>query len=211
MDTDHLLSTTRSVRLKLDLERPVEDEVLADCIRLASQAPTPGGQETWRWIVVRDQEIKNELGAIFRQVGEKYLQAGLEAAGGAAAPPPLQRMVRSGQHLIDVIEQVPVLVVPCVLGRPAGGNEELSVFYGGIFPAVWSFQLALRSRGLGSTLTSYHLQREQEAARILGVPDDVTQVGLLPVAYTTVPDFKPARRRPVGEIAFRDTWDSPFA
>jgi len=208
--TDHLLSTTRSVRLKLDLERPVEDEVLADCLRLASQAPTPGGAETWRWIVVRDQGVKNGLGALFRQVGEDYLRLGLEAAGEAASSPQVQRMVRSGQHLIDVIEQVPVLVIPCVQGRPSGGNEELSVFYGGIFPAVWSFQLALRSRGLGSTLTSYHLQHEKEAAGILGIPDDVTQVGLLPVAYTTVPDFKPARRRPVEEIAFLDTWGTPL-
>jgi nitroreductase len=208
--TDHLLSTTRSVRLKLDLDRPVEDEVLADCLRLATQAPTPGGAEAWRWIVVRDQEVKNGLGALFRQVGEEYLRAGLEAAGEAASSPQVQRMVRSGQHLIDVIERVPVLVIPCAQGRPAGGNEELSVFYGGIFPAVWSFQLALRSRGLGSTSTSYHLQHEQEAARILGIPDDVTQVGLLPVAYTTVPDFKPARRRPVSEIAYLDRWDRPL-
>ncbi|MGI5131709.1 nitroreductase family protein [Pseudonocardia sp. CA-107938] len=209
--TDHLLSTTRSVRLKLDLERPVEDEVLADCLRLAVQAPTPGGAETWRWLVVRDREVKNALGALFRQVGEEYLRQGLARAGGADAPPQVQRMVRSGQHLIDVIERVPVLVVPCVQGVPSGGNEELSVFYGGIFPAVWGFQLALRSRGLGSTLTSYHLQHEQEAARILGVPDGVTQVGLLPVAYTTVSDFKPARRRPVPEIAFLDKWGTPLS
>src|SRR4051812_238157 len=122
--TDHVLSTTRSVRLKLDLGRPVEDEVLADCLRLATQAPTPGGAEGWRWIVVRDQEVKNGLGALFRQVGEEYLRAGLEAAGEAAASPQVQRMVRSGQHLIDVIERVPVLVIPCAQGRPAGGRSE---------------------------------------------------------------------------------------
>jgi nitroreductase len=208
--TDHLLSTTRSVRLKLDLDRPVEDEVLADCLRLAVQAPTPGGAESWRWIVVRDQAVKNGLGALFREVGEEYLRAGQEAAGAAASSPKVQRMVRSGQHLIDVIERVPVLVIPCLMGRPTGGNAEQSVFYGGIFPAVWGFQLALRSRGLGSTLTSYHLQHEEEAARILGIPDDVTQVGLLPVAYTTVPDFKPAPRRPIEEIAFLDRWDTPL-
>ncbi|MEJ3654696.1 nitroreductase family protein [Actinomycetes bacterium KLBMP 9759] len=204
--TDHLLNTTRSVRLKLDLERPVEDEGLLDCLRLATQAPTPGGAQSWRWLVVRDQETKNKIGAHFRAVGTAYLEARVEAAGAAAQSGPVARALRSGQHLIDVIEKVPVLVIPCAQGRPEGGNAQTSVFYGGIFPAVWSFQLALRSRGLGSTLTSYHLGHEAEVAEILGIPDDVTQVGLLPVAYTTVQDFKPARRTPVEEIAFLDRW-----
>jgi len=208
--TDHLLSTTRSVRLKLDLQRPVEEEVLADCLRLALQAPTPGGAQSWRWLVVRDQSVKNALGKLFRSVGEEYLRAAVAAAGDAASSGPFARMVRSGQHLIDVIEQVPVLVIPCLTGRPQGGNADLSVFYGGIFPAVWNFQLALRSRGLGSTLTSYHLRHEQEAAEILGIPDDVTQVGLLPVAYTTVPDFKVAPRTPVEQVAYLDHWGSPL-
>jgi nitroreductase len=130
------------------------------------------------------------------------------SGGGApppgAPPPPL----RSGRHLIDVIERVPVLVIPCLLGRPPEGNAAQSVYYGGIFPAVWNFQLALRSRGLGSTLTSYHLEREAEAATILGIPPDVTQVGLLPIAYTTATDFRPGPRTPAAEITYLDTWGS---
>ena len=117
--------------------------------------------------------------------------------GAAAAEPAAARAIASAQYLVDVIERVPVFVIPCLLGRPSGGNETLSVFYGGIFPAVWSFQLALRSRGLGSTLTSYHLEREAEAAEILGIPADVTQVGLLPIGYTTAADFRPGPRSPV--------------
>jgi nitroreductase len=209
--TDHLLSTTRAVRRKLDLDRPVEPEVLADCLRLAVQAPTPGASENWRWLVIRDQHLKNEIGALFRKAGSAYLRARAEAAGDAVKDGATARAFASGQYLIDVIERVPVFVIPCLQGRPQGGNEALSVYYGGIFPAVWSFQLALRSRGLGSTLTSYHLQYEAEAAKILGIPDDVTQVGLLPIAYTTVPDFKPARRRPVEEITYLDTWGHPPA
>lgn len=210
METDHLLSTTRAVRRKLDLDRPVEDEVLADCLRLATQAPTPGNAQSWRWLVVRNQGVKNEIGALFREIGTAYLETMIEKAGDAAHEGPTARNIASGRHLVDVIERVPVFVIPCLQGRPAGGNEDLSVFYGGIFPAVWSFQIALRSRGLGSTLTSYHLRREAEAARILGVPDDVTQVGLLPVAYTTVPDFKPAPRAPIEEVAFLDHWGDPL-
>lgn len=203
MDIDHLLSTTRAVRRKLDLDRPVEPEVLDECLNLALQAPTPGNVQAWRWLVVRDQDVKNRLGAIFREVGEAYL-----AERADAAP---SRALASGRHLIDVIERVPVFVIPVLAGRPAGDNAADAAFYGGIFPAVWNFQLALRSRGLGSTLTTYHLAREAEAAEILGIPEGHTQAGLLPVAYTTVPDFKPAARTPLAEVAYLDHWGTPLS
>jgi len=208
--TDQLLSTTRSVRRKLDLERPVEPEVLEECLQLAIQAPSPGNSQQWRWIVVRDQDTKNKLGKIFREVGEDYLKSKMDEAGEAAKQGQVARTFASGQYLIDNIERVPAFVIPCIQGKPSGDNGALSVFYGGIFPAVWSFQLALRSRGLGSTLTSYHLEHEAEAAEILGIPDNVTQVGLLPVAYTTVSTFKPAPRTPIEEISYLDSWGKPL-
>ncbi|MEV4147916.1 nitroreductase family protein [Amycolatopsis sp. NPDC049691] len=203
MEIDHLLSTTRAVRRKLDLDRPVEPKVLEECLTLALQAPTPGNAQAWRWLVVRDQGVKERLGALFREVGEAYL------AERAKEGP--SRALASGRHLIDVIERVPVFVIPCLRGRPTGDNATDAAFYGGIFPAVWNFQLALRSRGLGSTLTTYHLSREAEAAEILGVPDGHTQAGLLPVAYTTTPDFKPAERVPLSEVAYLDHWGTPLS
>lgn len=203
---DHVLTTTPSVRRKLDLQRPVGDEVLMECLRIALQAPTPGGQQAWRWLVVRDQEVRTAIGALFRRVGQVYLDAGVAAAGEAAKTGRVARMITSGQHLVDVIDQVPVFVIPCLTGRPPAGNGEAAAFYGGIFPAVWSFQLALRSRGLGSTLTTYHLAHEAEAAKILGIPDEVTQVGLLPVAHTTVTDFKPAPRLAAEQVTYFDHW-----
>ena len=209
--TDHLLSTTRAVRRKLDLTRSVEPEVLTKCLELAIQAPSPSNSQQWRWLVVRDQEIKNQLGRLFRDVGTAYLRRSAERLGAAATEGPAARMLASAKYLVDVFEQVPVLVIPCLQGRPQGGNAGFSGFYGGIFPAVWNLQLALRSRGLGSTLTTFHLQHEQEAAGILGIPYDVSQVGLLPVAYTTVPDFKPARRAPIEQISYLDTWGSPLS
>ncbi|TDE10100.1 nitroreductase family protein [Jiangella asiatica] len=208
--TDHLLSTTRAVRRKLDLDREVEPEVIAQCLRLAVQAPTPGPSQSWRWLVVRDQETRGRIAELFREVGAQYMRDRIAVAGAAANEAPMKRILESGQHLVDIIDRVPVLVIPCVVGRPTGRNAADSVFYGGIFPAVWSFQLALRSRGLGSTLTSYHLEREEQAARILGIPDGVTQVGLLPVAYTTSQDFKPGTRQPVEELSYLDRWGSPL-
>lgn len=208
-ETDRLLSTTRAVRRKLDLDRPVEPDVILECLRLAVQAPTASSDQRWRWLVVRDAGIRAELGRLFRTAGDAYFERKLEVLGDAVEDPAVALNLASGRQLIEIIERVPVLVIPCILGRPEGDNAALSVFYGSIFPAVWNFQLALRSRGLGSTLTSYHLEHEEEAARILGVPDDVTQVGLLPIAYTTVTDFKPANRQPVEELTYVDTWGTP--
>ncbi|HEX5994722.1 MAG TPA: nitroreductase family protein [Jiangellales bacterium] len=208
---DQLLTTTRAVRLKLDLERPVEVEVIMECLRIAVQAPTAGGTQAWRWLVVTDQETRDALGALFRDVGNAYLRRKVEAAGQHADDPRFKRSLTSAQHLVDVIERVPVFVIPCVLGRPTGENDTLAVFYGTIFPAIWNFQLALRSRGLGSTLTTYHLEREAEAAAILGVPDGVTQVALLPIGYSITDDFRPGPRQPVETLTYLDRWGNPVA
>jgi nitroreductase len=203
VDNEELLGTTRSVRLKLDLERPVEPEVLNDCLRLALQAPSPGNLQMWRWIVVRDPDVRAGLGRLFREVATEYL---------ASLPGDIpEHSLRSGRFLIDNIERVPVLVVPCVLGRPPATLFESAAFYGGIYPAVWSLQLALRTRGLGSTLTTYHLSREAEAAEILGLPADVTQTCLLPIAYTTQTTFKPAQRLPLTEVAYADRWGTALS
>lgn len=207
---DQLLTTTRAVRRKLDLERPVELDVILECLRIAVQAPTAGTTQAWRWLVVRDQDTRTALGALFREVGNEYLRRKVEAAGAHADSPGFKRSLASAQHLVDVIEQVPVFVIPCMLGRPEGGNDALAVFYGGIFPAIWNLQLALRSRGLGSTLTTYHLEREAEAAGILGIPDDVTQVALLPIGYATTDTFGPGRRQAVEDLTYLDTWGAPI-
>lgn len=212
MDTvvvDQLLTTTRAVRRKLDLERPVELEVILECLRIAVQAPTAGTTQAWRWLVVRDQDTRTALGALFREVGNEYLRRKVEAAGAHADSPGFKRSLASAQHLVDVIERVPVFVIPCMLGRPEGGNDALAVFYGGIFPAIWNFQLALRSRGLGSTLTTYHLEREADAAAILGIPDDVTQVALIPIGYATTGTFGPGRRQAVEDLTYLDSWGTP--
>ena len=208
--TDHLLSTTRAVRLKLDLDRQVPIDVIEECLRLAVQAPAPGAEQTWRWLVVGDQGQRDRLGALFREVGDEYMERRRTTAGPAASRGRTARNMASAQHLIDVIERVPVFIIPCVQGRPTGDNAVDSVLYGGIFPAVWNLQLALRTRGLGSTLTTYHLEREAAAAEILGIPPDVTQVALLPVAYITVDDFGPAPRRAVSDVTFLDTWGAPL-
>jgi nitroreductase len=204
--TDHLLSTTRAVRKRLDLDRPVEREVLIDCLRLAIQAPTGSNSQGWRWMVVTDAGKRADLARLYRSGGEAYLRAAnrnAEPVTGQQA-----RVAESALHLLEVIDRVPVLVIPCIEGR-INDVRRAAGFFGSIHPAIWSFQLALRSRGLGSAWTTFHLAHEHEAADLLGIPyDDVTQAAMLPVAYTVGTDFRPAKRRPVEEITYWDTWES---
>lgn len=201
MDADTLLTTTRSVRRKLDLDRPVDPAVVVECLRIAQQAPCAGAMiDDFRWLVISDPQVK---AAVARPVREAGRASHAEYGHRVNA-----RTLASGGHLLDVLDRVPVLIAACLRGRPEGlGNAELSAFYGSAYPALWSLQLALRARGLGSTLVGYHLAgREHDVARLLGIPADVTQISLLAVAHTTTSDFAPASRPPVQEITYWDRW-----
>lgn len=204
---DRLLSTTRAVRRRLDLARPVEREVIEDCLRLSQQAPTASNRQTWRWVVVTDPGLRRALADIYRR-GAPALAAAEKAADPADAQ--TARVYASARWLMDRLADVPVLVIPCLSQRPPERfvSALASSAYGSIYPAVWSFQLALRSRGLGSVLTTLHLMHEGEVAGLLGIPDTALQVAMLPVAYTKGTDFKPAVRPPVSEITFWNRWEN---
>lgn len=215
--TDALLSTTRAVRKRLDLERDVPDDVLLECLQLAVQAPTGSNRQGWRWLVVRDPDKKAGLADIYRRAGGDYL-----AAAAAETPAGTQsgRVMDSANFLAQNLERVPIMVIPMIIGRldevvdgaPGGGNPTNAAagLMGSIIPAMWSFQLALRSRGLGSCYTTLHLGLEHEAAELLGIPGHLSQAGLLPVAYTKGTDFKPANRPPVEEITYLDEYKNPI-
>lgn len=216
---DHLLTTTRTVRRRLDLERAVDREVVLECLRLAIQAPTGSNLQNWRWVVVTDEALREKVGDVYgRAIGpyNAFWDQSIDRGNKS-----LRRVVDSSIFLEEILAKVPVLVIPCALGTTAqseaffeglgyGGrslrNMVASGFYGSIWPAVWSFMLALRSRGLGSALTTMHLAHEREMGELLGIPDTVTQVGLIPVAHFTGTDFKPAKRRPPEEITYWNGW-----
>ena len=202
--TDELLATTRAVRKRLDLTRPVPRELINECLELAVQAPTGSNSQTWRWIVVEDADQRKALADLYRKGAEGYLTA----AGDQAVDAQTQRVFTSAVYLMEHLHEVPVHLIPCVQGKPEDPVPltMASGLYGSIYPAVWSFQLAARSRGLGTALTTLHLIHEREAAQVLGLPDDVLQVALLPVAYTIGTDFKRAQRPPVADITHWDRW-----
>ena len=206
--TDALLSTTRAVRKRLDLERAVPVEVIAECLELTLQAPSGANRQGWAWVVVQDADKRRALAEMYRRTAIPYLEAGkkeAEASGGAQD----MRVFDSARYLSDHLQDVPVHVIPCIRVDHLPADPPRFMWagtMGSIFPAVWSFQLALRARGLGTVLTTLHLPHEDEAAALLGIPEDYMQVGLLPVAYTKGTDFKPAKRPPLDTIVHWDSW-----
>jgi nitroreductase len=200
---DELLSTTRAVRKRLDLTRPVPREVREECLRLAQLAPTAGYSQKWHFVVVTDAEKRAALGELWREVCYPYLQR-----GGGAREGQMLRISDAVVHLAEHIHEVPVHVIPCMEGRYEGKpNALVASMFGSIIPAAWSFMLAARSRGLGSVWTTFHLMHEDRAAEILGIPyDKVTQVALIPVAYTLGTDFKPGKRKPLDTMVHWDSW-----
>ena len=205
--TDELLATTRAVRKRLDLEKPVPREVIEACIGLSQQAPTGTNAQGWRWIVVEDADKRAVLADIYRKMADMYLTEQRKLAA-AAQDRQTQRVLDSAVYLAENLQHVPVHVIPCLEGRPPEGTPvvALAAMMGSIFPAIWSFQLALRARGLGSCLTSLHLFNEQAAADLLGLPDNILQVALLPVAWTKGTDFKRAARPAPSTIIHWNSW-----
>jgi nitroreductase len=201
-NADLLLSTTRSVRKRLDFDRPVEREVLLECLRLAVQAPTASNRQTWRWVIVTDEDLKLKIADYYREAALPYLR---ESHGNAGEGGQDKRVFDSALYLAENLEKAPAFVIPCLEERFADQGAAI-VGMGSICQAGWSFQLALRARGLGSTWTTLHLHRAKETAELLGIPAGVTQVSLIPVAYTKGLDFKPAKRPPVEEITYWDGW-----
>ena len=200
---DELLATTRAVRKRLDLTRAVPREVIDECLELAVQAPTGSNSQTWRWLVVDDAATRKALADLYRRQAEPYLTTASRTAEGQTG-----RVFSSALYLMEHLHEVPVHVIPCLQGRPGDGASvtQLGGYFASIYPAVWSFQLALRARGLGSCLTTLHLAQEREAAELLGIPDDVVQTALLPVAWTLGTDFSRATRPPVADITHWNRW-----
>ena len=207
---EHLLTTTRAVRRRLDFGRPVPRDVLLECVRIAIQAPTGANRQDWHFLFVDDTETKRAIAELYREVCDAYRRNLVKTY-----PPGDVRAERSVlvwdsvDYLGDRLHEVPALLIPCVEGRlsldePA--NRQ-AAFWGSILPAVWSFMLAARAHGLGTTWTTFHLGREREAAALLGIPyERVTQAGLIPVAYYTGEDFRPAHRLPVEQVVHWGAW-----
>ncbi|GFG64726.1 oxidoreductase [Mycobacterium kubicae] len=212
LSVDEVLTTTRAVRKRLDLDKPVPREVLYECLDLALQAPTGGNSQGWQWVFVEDPVKKMALAELYRAAATPYIDAIPQSPYGDGRDKSMPSIVSSGRYLSEHLHEVPVLLIPCLNGRPENVDHlpgAGAAFWGSLLPAIWSFMLALRSRGLGSVWTTFHLggDGEQRAADILGIPHETyTQGGLFPIAYTKGVDFRPANRIPAAQLTHWNTW-----
>lgn len=203
LSAEEVLTTTRSLRRRLDFDAAVELDEVYSCLRIAQQAPIASGREDNRWLMIADPARRAAVAEIYRAAAVPVFTEMIEAAEDDRG----RRLYEGALYLAENFERAPLLVLSCMRGRlEEQPPRKAASFYGSVLPAVWSFQLALRSRGLGSCLTTVHLRREAEMAALLGIPDDYTQVALLPVGRSVGDKFKPARRLPVEEITFLDGW-----
>lgn len=205
--TDRLLLTTKQVRKRMDMSKPVPRDVLLDCIDIASRAPMGSNMERNKWLIVEDDELKAKIAERYRGHFEAYAGDAPEDAEDRQG-----RVVSSARYLSEHLHEVPAMVIPLRLDRTEDwATGDRSGWYGSVLPGVWSFQLALRSRGVGSCWTTLHLGSETEVGELLGIPDTVTQVALLPVGYYTGDTFSVTPRRPAAEITFIDRWGNKAA
>ena len=209
LTVDELLTTTRSVRKRLDFDRPVSREVLMECLDLALQAPTGSNAQGWQWVFVEDPAKRKALAEIYRTTATPYLGMP-KPQRGDIRDQQIDAVLNSAMYLNENLEKAPVFLIPCLEGRPERMDAGTQAsFWGSLLPAVWSFMLALRSRGLGSAWTTLHLigDGEKQAAELLGIPyEQYAQGGLFPVAYTKGTSFKPANRLPADQLTHWDSW-----
>ncbi|MGV0635796.1 nitroreductase family protein [Mycolicibacillus trivialis] len=211
LSVDDVLTTTRAVRKRLDFDKPVPREVLTECLELALQAPTGSNAQGWQWVFVTDPDKKKAIADIYRDNAIPYLdQPKPQYESGDVRGERQALVTDSARYLVDRMHEAPVLLIPCLKGRVEDAPLGLSAsFWASLFPAVWSFCLALRSRGLGSCWTTLHLlgDGEKRAADVLGIPHaEYSQGGLFPIAYTKGTDFKPAKRLPADQVTHWDSW-----
>ena len=192
---EHVLSTARSVRRRLDFSRPISREDLEACIDVAVQAPTGIDAENWRFLVVTEPEIKQQIADIYCEV---MMEIG-KSRGVTLKPTHNALMAR--------LHEMPCMVFVFAIGEPSGDVSSQVGFFGSILPAAWSLMLAMRARGIGTTWTSLLTSRHDEIARILGVPSGVTQTVMLPAAYTLGANLKKADRLPAADVMFWERWE----
>jgi nitroreductase len=211
MDIEQLLTTTRSARKTLDLEAPIDLDEVKECLRIGIQAPNGSNNQSWKWMLVQDPELRRQIATIYRDArvemtGREDISEWIDASTDTG------RVLSSAEWLVQHLADVPLFVVPCFesyMSRKRGSEAfHQATIYGSIFPAVWNFQLALHTKGYGTCLTTLHLNSEAKVREILGIPDTYVQGCLLPVARLKPgTHFKPAPRKPLEEVIAVDSWE----
>ena len=209
LSPDELLTTTRTVRKRLDLTRPVSLDLVRECLEVALQAPSGSNRQGWHWMVITDENSRRVVGDYYRQSVASYLNSSASAAALFADDPErsaVQRRVGdSVAHLAEHMGDVPVLVIPCIRAARLTAGSQASL-WGSLLPAAWSYMLAARARGLGTAWTTLHMRYEKEISELLGMPPDMRQGVLIPTAFYTGDTFRPAPRQPLDDVLHVNSW-----
>lgn len=213
LTADEVLTTTRAVRKRLDLERPLDMAEIRECLEIALQAPSGSNSQRWHFVLVTDRNKIRTIAGLYRQAFAEYEAGPAQPTRQHTDDPSMaqtqQRVLSSAQYLAANLDNMPALLIPCTAGRADAPGLPVGIIagmFGSILPAVWSFMLAARERGIGSCWTTLHLQHEQAVADLLGIPADYTQVAMIPLAYTLGTDFRAAPRKPLDSVLHLDNW-----
>lgn len=211
MDADHALKTTRSVRFRLDFEREIDAEAITECLEIALQAPTASNSQQWQWVVLTDREKIAAVAEVYRRSFEVLANRPAEERPdyglGDSRTEQAERVTASATYLAAEMHRCPAMLLACISGRVENeGAQRQAAVYGSILPGAWSFMIAARTRGIGMAWTTLHLRHEEEVADLIGMPRDVTQAALFPMAYFSGEDFKPAPRVPLEQVVHWNEW-----
>ena len=196
LDIDFVLSSTRSVRKKLDYSRPISEEDLIDCINVAVQAPTGVISENWRFLILTDKDRKADVAKLYREILIE-----ISARRGVT-------LKSSHLALMDRLHEIPCMIFVLAIGEPGGSVSEQVGFFGSVLPAAWSMMVAMRARGIGTTWTSLLTSKSEEIAKILNIPEGITQTVMFPAAYTLGAVLRPAVRKPAEDLIYWNSWDN---
>lgn len=213
LSADEVLTTTRAVRKRLDFDKPVDMAQLRECLEIALQAPSGSNSQGWHFVIVTDQVKKDAIAELYLKAFEDYeagpAQPTRQHLDDPSMAPTQERVLNSARYLADNLSRVPAMLIPCCAGRPdmeGLPHGAVASIYGSILPAVWSFMLAARERGLGTCWTTLHLSYEKEIAALLDIPEGFAQVALIPIAYTLGTDFKAAPRKDLDKVLHNNSW-----
>ncbi|MGI9625114.1 MAG: nitroreductase family protein [Acidimicrobiales bacterium] len=206
-EIDRLLTTTRAVRKRLDLERSVPRELVLECIRVSTQAPAGGNYQKWRWVIVDDPDKKAVVADAYQRSYAPYIEMQRNAVTDKLSEDAtVGKIMSSSDYLAEILAEVPVLAIPCSLGEPTDAGQITQGWWGSVIPAVWSYMLAARARGLGTAWTTLHLPYAEEVGEALGIPSTVTQLACIPTGYYTGDTFRPGSRRPAEDVTYWNSW-----
>lgn len=210
------MRTLRAVRrLRPD---PIPDGVLRRVLDAACQAPSGGNRQPFRIVVVRDRTKLERLATLYAEEWSAYV--GQHRQQTERAPDRVrnadERMLDAGNHLADHFAELPALLVFCFDPRQMAITDaelpRVSVVGGGsIYPAIQNALLACRAEGLGCVLTTILCRREDEVRKLLEIPEPWGTAAAIPIGYPVGRGHGPISRRPPEELAYADTWKSPWS